>query len=131
MVRAGRRALVLVMVTVLGAGVSAVAGGGAVQAAPAMGRVVSAGTVPSIAGQLHGVSADSATDAWAVGFSETNPNPRQTLIVHWNGTAWWRVPQPSPGTGGEGAGLTSVSAVSPPMPGRSASSATAPICRNP
>jgi hypothetical protein len=34
-----------------------------------------------------------------------------TLILHWNGTAWSKVPSPSPGP--KGNFLTSVSAVSP------------------
>jgi hypothetical protein len=35
--------------------------------------------------QLYAVSADSSTDAWAVGkFACGNG----TLILHWNGTAW-------------------------------------------
>jgi len=112
-VRAGRRVLVLVTVTVLGTGVPAAAGSGAAQAAPGMDWAASAGSVPSIGGQLNGVSADSATDVWAVGFSETNPNPRQPLIVHWDGTAWSQVKSPTPGTGSNGTVLTSVSAVSP------------------
>jgi len=33
------------------------------------------------------VSADSATDAWAVG-SYLSKSVRDTLILHWNGTAW-------------------------------------------
>jgi hypothetical protein len=36
---------------------------------------------------LTGVSADSATDAWAVG-SYLSKSVRDTLILHWNGTAW-------------------------------------------
>jgi hypothetical protein len=32
------------------------------------------------------VSADSATDAWAVGYY-TKASTR-TLLLHWNGTAW-------------------------------------------
>lgn len=45
---------------------------------------------------LTGVAASSATDAWAVGYSGTNSG-RRTLIEHWNGTQWSRVPSPSPG----------------------------------
>jgi len=48
---------------------------------------------------LTSVSADSASDAWAVGSYVSNTTGvRDTLILHWNGTAWSRVPSPSPGT---------------------------------
>ena len=45
----------------------------------------------TINGALSGVAATSAGNAWAVG-SDGNG---KTLIVHWNGTAWTRVPSPS------------------------------------
>jgi hypothetical protein len=45
---------------------------------------------------LNGVSASSATDAWAVGRYENSTGPGHTLIEHWNGTAWTRVPSPDP-----------------------------------
>ena len=46
-------------------------------------------------GLLYGVSAVSASDAWAVGtLGSTGAVP---LIMHWNGTTWSRVPSPSPG----------------------------------
>jgi len=38
------------------------------------------------------VAATSASDAWAVGTAGSN----RTLIERWNGTAWKRVPSPSP-----------------------------------
>jgi len=48
---------------------------------------------------LTGVSADSASDAWAVGSYVSNTTGvRDTLILHWNGTAWSRVASPNPGT---------------------------------
>ena len=49
-------------------------------------------------GILNGVSADSATDAWAVGYY-TNPTTRatETVALHWNGTSWSRVSSPNPG----------------------------------
>jgi hypothetical protein len=45
---------------------------------------------------LYAVSADSATDAWAVG-SYTTPDQSNALalILHWNGTSWTQVPSPS------------------------------------
>jgi hypothetical protein len=36
---------------------------------------------------LNGVGADSATDAWAVGYY-VSKSVRYALILHWNGTAW-------------------------------------------
>src|SRR5215469_6899378 len=56
---------------------------------------------------LTGVSALSASDAWAVG--SLGDVSTKTLALHWNGTAWARVPTPSPGRFPE---LTSVSAAS-------------------
>jgi hypothetical protein len=47
---------------------------------------------------LAGVAALSLTNAWAVGDS-SDAAGTQTLILHWNGTAWARVPSPSPGAG--------------------------------
>ncbi len=44
-----------------------------------------------IAGDLYGVAATSVNRAWAVG----NTNSGKTLTVHWNGSAWKRVPSPS------------------------------------
>jgi hypothetical protein len=48
---------------------------------------------------LYGVSAESPTDAWAVGQYQ-NPTKFQwhTLVLHWNGTAWVKVPSPTPGS---------------------------------
>jgi hypothetical protein len=47
------------------------------------------------------LSADAVTsnDVWAVGYSATNPPEqsfRQTLIEHWNGSAWSVIPSPNP-----------------------------------
>jgi hypothetical protein len=62
------------------------------------------------ANDLLGVSADSRSDAWAVGTYGTTA-ARHTLILHWNGTTWARVPSPNPGTGLNGGSvLTGVSA---------------------
>ncbi len=45
-----------------------------------------------------GISANSATDAWAVGWY-TNPatGATETLALHWNGTSWSKVASPNPG----------------------------------
>jgi hypothetical protein len=64
---------------------------------------------------LYGISAHSATNAWAVG--AVCPYPAcpsfrpstDTLILRWNGTRWSKVASPSPGT--QGSVLFGVSAV--------------------
>ncbi len=50
---------------------------------------------------LSGVAASSAVSAWAVGYYGPSTGARQTLVEHWNGTAWTQVSSPDPGgTGG-------------------------------
>ncbi|TVZ01770.1 hypothetical protein EAS64_30410 [Trebonia kvetii] len=46
-----------------------------------------------IGADLYSVAAVSARDAWAVG----GTNGGKTWIIRWDGTAWTRVPSPSPG----------------------------------
>ena len=58
-------------------------------------------------GELFGVAATSARNAWAVGFSGSN----KTVILHWNGLSWKRVPNPSHSQLGDDS-LTAVSAAS-------------------
>jgi hypothetical protein len=48
---------------------------------------------------LYGVTATSATSAWAVGYNIIGPTAR-TLIEHWNGAAWKVVTSPNVGTVG-------------------------------
>ena len=49
--------------------------------------------------ELHGVSALSESDAWAVGVSyNTERTVSNSLIEHWNGTLWSVVPSPNPST---------------------------------
>ncbi len=49
---------------------------------------------------LFAVSATSAKDAWAVGYDSLPAGPGTvisgTLILHWNGTTWSRIPSPNP-----------------------------------
>jgi len=54
---------------------------------------------PGQSSVLGGVAIASASNAWAVGSYEGNTAPRhdQTLIEHWNGRSWNRVPSPHPG----------------------------------
>jgi hypothetical protein len=47
------------------------------------------------ANQLQSVAATSASNAWAVGFTQT-PNGSKTMILHWNGKAWTAAPSPNP-----------------------------------
>src|SRR5215470_1023771 len=55
------------------------------------GKVQAVPTPRPLGGELQGVAATSATNAWAVGYiSGGGP-----LILHWNGTAWKRSPLPS------------------------------------
>jgi hypothetical protein len=65
------------------------------------------------ANQLLGVSATSASSAWAVGCYGSNDvkqGPQKTLVLGWNGSAWTQAPTPNPGASGC---LTAVAAVSP------------------
>ena len=50
---------------------------------------------------LAAISAVSATDIWAVGAAKPQAAtaPYQTLVEHWNGTAWQIVASPNAGTG--------------------------------
>jgi hypothetical protein len=63
---------------------------------------------PASSSTLYGVSAVSASDAWAVG---TYGNVEQTLVLAWNGTSWTQVPAPSPG-GAQGSQLLGVTSTS-------------------
>jgi hypothetical protein len=59
---------------------------------------------------LTAVAASSATNAWAVG-DDTQGMTAQTLILHWNGTAWTQVP--SPNANSLSSNLLGVAAISP------------------
>jgi hypothetical protein len=59
---------------------------------------------------LFGLAVLSAKNVWAVGDYTGADGTFRTLIVHWNGKAWSRVPSPDPGAGSNV--LSSVSAVS-------------------
>ena len=64
-----------------------------------------------VGGDLYGVASASAADAWAVG-STGSDGSTKTLIVHWGGKTWTRVPSPNPGGKGSGDFLNAVAAVS-------------------
>jgi hypothetical protein len=61
---------------------------------------------------LSSVDAISENNVWAVGGFLYSGFRVRTLVEHWNGTSWHRVPSPNPGGGRYGSLLTSVSAVS-------------------
>ncbi len=65
--------------------------------------------------QLLAVSALTGSNAWASGLFNTNGGGTGTLLLHWNGTSWTRVPSPSPRRGGPTGGslLTGVDMVAP------------------
>lgn len=55
---------------------------------------ISSSPLPSGGGELRDVDATSATQAWAVGFTNSS-NGFNTLVERWNGSAWRIVPSPS------------------------------------
>jgi hypothetical protein len=72
---------------------------------------------------LMAVAAVSGRNAWAVGYADPSggdlrPGPAgdsrvtiaRTLILHWNGKKWLRVPSPNPDEGGHLTGVTATSA---------------------
>lgn len=62
---------------------------------------------------LYGVSASSASNAWAVGlYTRKSGHLTRTLALHWNGRTWKHVPSPSVG-GRHGGALCGVTALSP------------------
>jgi hypothetical protein len=61
--------------------------------------------------RLSGVAATSANNAWAVGYYY-NGTTDQTLIEHWDGTAWTVQPSPNPGGSGNPNWLGGVTAIS-------------------
>jgi hypothetical protein len=85
-----------VLGAVLGTGVLAVAGAAGAVVLPAGPAVAGTGVpergVPIRGGQLFGVTAVSANNAWAVGVNVVNG---KTIILHWNGTAWTQVTSPT------------------------------------
>jgi hypothetical protein len=66
----------------------------------------------SLQSALSGVTARTASDAWAVGSFTRANNLIRTLIEHWDGTSWTRVMSPNAGhpAGGDLSGVTSLAA---------------------
>jgi hypothetical protein len=100
--------LILAAAMLLGGG-SAVAAGQVALAAPHAAAGLASASAADTAGQLHAVAAVSPRDVWAVGCSGSCNGP-DSLIMHWNGTAWSKVASPDPGPGLDE--LTGVSVVS-------------------
>jgi hypothetical protein len=77
-------------------------GAGTAAVAAAAGCQAWTGTQPPSPGSssnlLQGVTVLSPCDAWAVGSAIGAGGVSQTLIEHWNGTAWTVAPSPDPGT---------------------------------
>jgi hypothetical protein len=73
-------------------------------------RQVRSPNASSTVNVLDSVAAISATDAWAVGAYINANHVVQTLIEHWNGTAWKRVPSPDAGGSGSSNALAAVAA---------------------
>ncbi len=60
-------------------------------------QVIPSGNGLNKVNELHGVSALSENDVWAVGVSyNTERTIGSTLIEHWNGSQWSVVPSPNP-----------------------------------
>jgi erythromycin esterase-like protein len=80
------------------------------------GRAWKQVTSPNAGGSSHSnvldaVAATSSTNAWAVGYFY-NGTADQTLIEHWNGTAWKQVTSPNPGGSSHNNFLEAVAATS-------------------
>jgi hypothetical protein len=65
---------------------------------------------PTASPGLYSVAAVSASSAWTVGYIPAGADGYSSLIGHWNGSAWKRVPSPNPGA--EGTSLDGITAVS-------------------
>ena len=60
--------------------------------------IVPSPNVGTYGSDLNAVAAKSSSDVWAVGNFFNAGNVAQTLIEHWNGSAWSVVPSPNVGT---------------------------------
>lgn len=62
---------------------------------------------------LNGVADVSPRNVWAVGtYATPYKNSDRTLVLHWNGTTWKRIPSPHPGFWKWGSQLSGVAVVS-------------------
>lgn len=51
--------------------------------------------------QLTGVTSVSTNDVWTAGYYISAEHRQKTLVEHWDGTAWSKVPSPTPPPGGQ------------------------------
>lgn len=107
------RVMAAIAVTGIAAGLASVAAGAAPAGAYTRPQSISlpAGTSYSTAGGLLGIAAIGDSSAWAVGYAGAAEAPK-ILMLHWNGSAWSRVTQPSVlnGSAGEISAITAVNA---------------------
>lgn len=68
------------------------------RASTATWAIVSSPTINRDVNVLTGVTALSATNAWAAGYYRNSAAQYQTLIQHWNGAQWSVMPSPNVGT---------------------------------
>src|SRR5437660_6181034 len=106
MTRIMRAAAAGIVLSALGTAGVGNAGASSVASATPAGSSGRAVPLKPLNGQLNGVAARSATDAWAVGGNGGGKN----LIMHWNGARWSRVACPNPA--GRPSGLFGVAALS-------------------
>ncbi len=86
------------------------------------------GPSPGEDSELTAVRAVSAADIWAVGRSRTRTGVLQTLILHWDGSAWTQKPSPSPGSSTNVlSGVAATSAASAWAVGSYSNSASGPV----
>ena len=57
-------------------------------------------TAPAV-DMFEGIAGVAPNDLWAVGTSSPAGKPEETLVEHWNGTAWSIVSSPNPGGAGD------------------------------
>jgi len=83
-------------------------------AGPTCWSVVPAPDVPGYGARLRAIAGSSDNDLWAVGWFLEN-NSRHNLTLHWNGSAWERVPVPDVVNVGDNSvnGLYGVAAIAP------------------
>jgi hypothetical protein len=91
---AAKRARVQVLAASLLTAATLASVSGAEPAAAGTGPLAASSGFTAV-GVLEGVAAVSARNAWAVGFTGSFSGVHGSLIVHWNGTAWRRVPSPA------------------------------------
>ncbi len=74
-------------------------------------------STPDYYNQLLGISAASPSSVWAVGYHAASimgvPQPRQTLIEHWDGVSWSIQASPNPGGSAGDNQLEAVAAATP------------------